>query len=194
MIVGLVRKQDQVVLQRKAAEALDLPRRQDRSGGILRRIDDDAPAPSAQQGTGRVQIRIEPFLFDKGVRDGRAAGEQDTGVKLAIPRVRDQDLRPGFEGRPEAEVHGLLPPCRDHDLGTGVVSNRLVLKQVLRNGLAELRDAGVGGVVDHPPIQRPRRRLFDVGRRVEIRPPDLEVFLPSLSSSAARSNTFRIPA
>ena len=173
--VDLVGEDDEIVLHRELGEPLDVLVRQDGSGRVVRRVEDEQPRARRDQRGDLLDVHPEVVRLAQRGGDRRAADVARHRLVDREARVRVDDLVAVVDQGEHGVEHDRLCARRDdHLLGRGL--DPLPALHVGDDRLAQRRDAGGGRVVRRSLVQqRPRRGLGDVARRVEVGLADLQV-------------------
>ena len=142
--------------------------------GFRGRVDDDEAGARCDEREHLVGVEREVLLLQQRDWNRGGAAEADRGLVDREARVRVEDLRPRLAEHHHREEHRHLAAGDDDD-PVRMHLDPAVAHDVRRDRLADPRDSRRRGIAVMAVAQRPRARLDDVGRRLEVRLTDTEV-------------------
>ena len=164
VLVGLVGDDDEVALDREVGDRLQLLRREDDPGRVVRGVEQQQPRAVGHGGAQRIDIGPERRWPQRHAHAG-GIGQRDAHGVDVEPRLEDDDLVAGVAQGEQRRLDRLGGTGRHHDVGRGIDGQAVEALLVLGDRGAQVGQPVHGRVLVAPALgdRRARDHLDLVG-------------------------------
>src|SRR4030042_1950325 len=146
MLVNLISHCNDTPFQAKIGNELELFKRKDFTGGVVRCVDDDSLCLVIKC-LGQFLLIEMPVWFMEGDESGLRITEDSIRTIILVKRFEYNNLLSGINDGHQGRDHGLRCPAADCNLFFGIYSDTIIPNKFLGNGLTKIWGSPGEGVL-----------------------------------------------